>query len=74
MSNLAALTPISSDAEDFAVLTSGHFLVGKALTALPEPLFNEQLKSDTERYTLITKMHNYSWDRWRKEVLQKINI
>jgi len=35
--NSRLLTPCSDDPEDCSVLTPGHFLVGCALTVIPEP-------------------------------------
>ncbi|GBM94249.1 hypothetical protein AVEN_113105-1, partial [Araneus ventricosus] len=35
--NSRPLTPLSSDFDNFEVLTPGHFLIGKPITAIPEP-------------------------------------
>ncbi|GFV40931.1 integrase catalytic domain-containing protein [Trichonephila clavipes] len=35
--NSRPLTPLSSDADNFDVLTPGHFLIGRPITSIPEP-------------------------------------
>ncbi|GFX81561.1 uncharacterized protein TNCV_4509661 [Trichonephila clavipes] len=35
--NSRPLTPLSSDTDDFQILTPGHFLIGKPVNAIPEP-------------------------------------
>ena len=39
--NSRLLTPISSDPNDLLVLTHGHFIIGDALTSLPEADFSQ---------------------------------
>lgn len=39
--NSRPLTPISTDPDDLTHITPGHFLIGRSLTAPPEPSFEE---------------------------------
>lgn len=40
--NSRPLQPLTDDPEDFAALTPGHFLIGSALSAVPEPSLGQE--------------------------------
>ena len=61
---------MSSNEEDAAALTPGHFLIGAPLPSPAEP-FNEtdELRSLSSRWHLLTVMQNHFWKRWQREFL-----
>ena len=70
--NSRPLSPLSTDAQDVTALTPGHFLVGSALTALPEPDTTNLSVLGNARYRLTTQMRDHFWRRWQKEVLYQL--
>ncbi|GAB0093955.1 hypothetical protein DMENIID0001_091490 [Sergentomyia squamirostris] len=65
--NSRPLTPLSNDPRDVDALTPGHFLIGRALTGPPETDASEL--SPTNRWKLITKLHQQIWTKWAREYL-----
>ncbi|XP_025267293.1 uncharacterized protein LOC112638911 [Camponotus floridanus] len=70
--NSRPLQALSDDPEDLAALTPGHFLVGAALTAVPEPSLLDQPTSRLSRWQLLQKMRDHFWERWSKEYFHSI--
>lgn len=70
--NSRPLISMSRDPMDLAPLTPGHFLVGHALTTLPEPGFESLDLTPTCRYRLITKIRDDFWRRWKTDYLQTL--
>ncbi|XP_025270835.1 uncharacterized protein LOC112639871 [Camponotus floridanus] len=70
--NSRPLQALSDDPEDLAALTPGHFLVGAALTAVPEPSLLDEPTSRLSRWQLLQKMRDHFWERWSKEYLHSI--
>ena len=71
--NSRPVSPFSSDPDDIAALTLGHFLVGSALIAPPEP-FSDFVVTDLRRWQMISNMRNHFWSRWRKEALYHLQL
>ncbi|GBO23490.1 hypothetical protein AVEN_146283-1 [Araneus ventricosus] len=59
--NSRPLTPLSSEVEDLEILTPGHFLIGRPITAIPEPLMIELNDSRLNRWQLLTKKVQAIW-------------
>ncbi|KAL7301917.1 hypothetical protein TKK_0005512 [Trichogramma kaykai] len=70
--NSRPLRPLSSQPEDYAALTPGHFLVGSVLLDYPEPLNEGEILSLTDRWRLLCGLRDSFWRRWRKEVLSQM--
>lgn len=70
--NSRPLQAITDDPEDYAALTPGHFLVGSALNAVPEPSLADVQTSRLSRWQLVQQMRDHFWDRWAKEYLHTL--
>ncbi|XP_058791049.1 uncharacterized protein LOC131664177 [Phymastichus coffea] len=69
--NSRPICPLSNNPEDSTALTPGYFLIGKALTALPEPCDISRQIAGVARYELTTVMRNHFWSRWQREVIHQ---
>jgi len=67
--NSRSLQALSDDPDDLAALTPGHFLVGSALTAIPEPSLVDQPSNRLTHWRLLQQMRDHFWDRWAREYL-----
>ncbi|CAK9814055.1 hypothetical protein ANTPLA_LOCUS8052 [Anthophora plagiata] len=67
--NSRPLYPMSTDPNDLTPLTPGHFLIGDALMAIPQPDFTNLNESRVNRYQLLQKMLQHFWKRWHREYL-----
>ncbi len=69
--NSRPLIPIPSS-DPVEVLTPGHFLTGRPLTAIPEdnkPNANSNL---LRHWQLVQNIHIHFWNRWSREYLQEL--
>ena len=72
--NSRPLVPMSTaDDDGIEVLTPGHFLIGKPLSALPDPSFSYRSVSLLRRWHLYQNLVRHFWQRWCKEYLSAIN-
>ncbi|XP_011875823.1 PREDICTED: uncharacterized protein LOC105570743, partial [Vollenhovia emeryi] len=69
--NSRPLSPLTDDPDDLQVLTPGHFLIGSAITTLPEPSLELIKCSHLSRWQLNRQMLSSFWSRWSKECLQR---
>lgn len=67
--NSRPLTPLTSDPSDLSPLTPGHFLIGRPLTALPEPPVTTNCPN---RYQKIEQMRQHFWTRFHDEYLSEL--
>ena len=72
--NSRPLTPMSTDPNDLSVLTPGHFLIGDALTSLPEANFIVTPNNRLFNWQHIQKIRQHFCTRWSKEYLNELNI
>jgi hypothetical protein len=70
--NSRPLCPLSSDPNDLSPLTPGHFLIGSALTAIPEPDLNSTPVTRLDRWQLVQSLTQSFWKRWSKEYLARL--
>ncbi|GBL78500.1 hypothetical protein AVEN_42982-1 [Araneus ventricosus] len=70
--NSRPLIPLSSEVEDLEILTPGHFLVGRPITAIPEPLMIELNDNSLNRWQLLTKKVQTIWKHWSRNYLNNL--
>ncbi|GFU95285.1 integrase catalytic domain-containing protein [Trichonephila clavipes] len=61
--NSRPLTPLSNDADNFDVLTPGHFLIGRPITSIPEPNLIDVNENRLSRWEKITKVVQRTWKK-----------
>ncbi|XP_071579543.1 uncharacterized protein [Temnothorax nylanderi] len=69
--NSRPLEPLSDDPEDISALTPGHFLIGTALTAIPEPSLIDLSTSRLSRWQFIQQKVQQFWSQWSVHYLQR---
>ncbi|XP_025192697.1 uncharacterized protein LOC112592764, partial [Melanaphis sacchari] len=69
--NSRPLVPASTDPSDLECLTPGHFLVGRPLLAIPEPVDDAHIGLQT-RWKLLQQSFQFFWRRWSREYLSTL--
>ena len=64
--NCRPLVPISYDGDTVEPLTSGHFLIGRPLEALPDPSASVSL---LRRWHLCQNLKRHFWKKWSAEYI-----
>ncbi|XP_071571324.1 uncharacterized protein [Temnothorax nylanderi] len=70
--NSRPIQALSDDPDDITALTPGHFLVGSAVVAVPEPSLLEAKSTYLTRWQLLQHMRDHFWDRWSKEYIHTL--
>ncbi|XP_043263452.1 uncharacterized protein LOC122403788 [Colletes gigas] len=70
--NSRPLHPLSSDPNDLTPLTPGHFLIGDALTALPQQDLLHLKQNRLNRHQLVQQMLQHFWKRWQQQYLHHL--
>ncbi|XP_054737887.1 uncharacterized protein LOC129244295 [Anastrepha obliqua] len=70
--NSRPMAAISDDPQDLTALTPGHFLVGRALTAIPEQNILDEKLGFLKRWKLLKQVQQDFWRRWSNEYLQQL--
>ena len=71
--NSRPLTPIPDASEALEVLTPGHFLIGKPLTALPDHDANTKKDSTLlKRWQLCQSLVRHLWTRWSRDYMETL--
>ncbi|KAL7297386.1 hypothetical protein TKK_0009768 [Trichogramma kaykai] len=66
------LTHFSYNASDSFPLTPGHYLIGEPMISIPEPNLAKENIPPLARWTLLSKLRDCFWHRWRKEYLNTL--
>ncbi|CAK1595311.1 unnamed protein product [Parnassius mnemosyne] len=62
--NSRPLTPLSTDPSDLSCLTPAHFLIGRLLISVPQPLVIDTKINRLQRYEKIEKLKQHFWQRF----------
>lgn len=71
--NSRPLTPLSNDPNDFTALTPGHFLVGRPLTAVPEPDLQEIPENRLSHWQRTQNFVQQLWKKWKTQYLSDLH-
>uniref|UniRef100_A0A1Y1N1K0 Integrase catalytic domain-containing protein n=4 Tax=Photinus pyralis TaxID=7054 RepID=A0A1Y1N1K0_PHOPY len=70
--NSRPLTTMSTDPNDYSVLTPGHFLIGEALVTIPEKEVTQRAFNSLKSYEKICRIRHQFWERWNLEYLTSL--
>ncbi len=70
--NSRPLVPLPSDDDGVEVLTPGHFLIGRPLESLPDPLVSYRNMSLLSRWHLCQALVRHFWQRWSDEYISSL--
>lgn len=72
--NSRPITPLSSDPSDLNALTPGHFLIGDAITSIPERDFSDTKPGRLSNWQHIQQIRQHFWSRWHREYLNELTV
>lgn len=70
--NSRPLYAISSNPNDSDVLTPGHILIGRPLTAVPEPNYEGIRLNRLSRWQYVQRLRDEFWKTWHRDYLQTL--
>lgn len=70
--NSRPLTSLLSDPNDYQPLTPAHFLIGRAITSIPEADVREVKVNRLQNYQRILQIKQHFWERWSKEYVTNL--
>ena len=70
--NSRPLCPLSSNEDDFEVLTPAHFLVNRSLNSIVEPNLTQLKESNLKRWQKITRIVQLIWKFWHRSYLNQM--
>ena len=70
--NSRPLVPLSTNPNDMDVLTPSHFLIGRRLTAVPDPDVTDIPLNRLSRFQHIQMLVQHFWIRWSKEYITEL--
>ncbi|XP_046145641.1 uncharacterized protein LOC123988926 [Osmia bicornis bicornis] len=71
--NSRPLVAMSDCIDDYNALTPGHFLIGSALTSIPEPSVLQLKENRLSRWQLIQRITETFWKAWHTEYLHTLH-
>ncbi|XP_062704324.1 uncharacterized protein LOC134286689 [Aedes albopictus] len=70
--NSRPLFSSSADPNEPEAITPGHFLIGRELTAIPEPNLEDTKLNRLSRWQLVQRIRDHFWRRWSREYLNTL--
>lgn len=71
--NSRPLYPMSSDPNDLEPLTPFHFLIGRSVQTVPDPLFEENVRiNQLSRFQLLQQITQSFWRQWSQFYLTQL--
>lgn len=70
--NSRPLTPMSSDPNDYEVLTPAHFLIGRSMVSAPDPDVKDVKINRLNRYQYLQQLQQHFWARWSTEYISQL--
>jgi hypothetical protein len=70
--NPRLLIALSSEPNDPSYLSPGNFLIGAALTSLPEPDFTNTTMNSLPRWQRVQRFNQQLWERWSSDYLNNL--
>ncbi|XP_054711436.1 uncharacterized protein LOC129221026 [Uloborus diversus] len=67
--NSRPLIPMSTEMDNFEILTPGHFLIGRPITNLSEPQLIDVKENTLSKWQRITKFSQRIWKLWKRDYL-----
>lgn len=67
--NSRPISALSDDPHDLSPLTPGHFLIGRALIAVPEESVLDLRESRINRWQRVRRLQEQFWKTWTKDYL-----
>ncbi|GFU83673.1 integrase catalytic domain-containing protein [Trichonephila clavipes] len=65
-------TPISNDFDNFEVFTPAHFLIGRSINSILEPLVDNISDNRLSRWQKTTKVIQVVWKKWSTDYLNTL--
>lgn len=70
--NSRLLAPLTDTMDDYEPLTPGHFLIGAALTAHPEPSMLNVSENRLSRWQLVRQLTERFWKLWQTDYINTL--
>ncbi|GFX87135.1 integrase catalytic domain-containing protein [Trichonephila clavipes] len=64
--------PLSDNINEYEVLTPGHFIIGRLISAIPEPAILDISDNRLSRWQYTTKCVQTIWKRWKNDYLDHL--
>ncbi|GFU78375.1 speckle-type POZ protein-like B [Trichonephila clavipes] len=70
--NSRPLVPLSDNINEYEVLTPEHFIIGRPISAIPEPAILDISDNRLSRWQYTTKCVQTIWKRWKNDYLNHL--